>query len=650
MITHIVLTALVFLLYLAARAPFRRLTLHYDTGFYVSNHTVTTSHVRFSKGWNARYAGCSKVIPEWLLGQSYVAARKKVFVCGGAIGDTYARTFRLRTTIVGFVTAITIGILAYLLGFESMGLYYAVLVALCLLTAEPQWGNYHECAEIFELLPQICSVLLLFLGIENQNGVLIGLAAFLWAADAYFIKLSSIVSFAILYTIAAFLHPTFIPAIAAGGVVATILYLAWCRLNGHSFGGMFASLTGHETAFHRRASFATIAHRVREKLACLSRVVAQQPIVPVFAVVGVSVGGYQQTLVFAYFASVFAAYLAQATDCRYYLIPLLPPMAFFAGIGAAWIWNAGSIGPYIVIAAIVLWTLHNTIRAIFSDERSIDRWCWRGFRPAHEIERNQLLAREAPSIANLVQERSMFVYGPLTQAYVLVGASYDVALVTPDHHLDDMHRGWQTELNCKLIQDPPAFVLDTGKCFAAKTSRDVLGLDYRLVWFADLGLLLYELKTRDAPGENYQTALTYSSQSETQLAEERELMTSAGVSDPITSATTDHLIDDAESRLKDLLQEIRAKGHRRLAVFGAGRFTTRYADVYRSSPLSVELVLDDDATRHGERFLGWPIRRPNDVPSSDLDAVVISTDRFAAPMMRRAREEWQGRVAVYAIE
>ncbi len=650
MTTHIVLTVLAFLLYALARAPFRRLTLHYDTGFYVSNHTVTTNLFRFSKGWNARYAGCSKVIPEWLLGQSYVAAREKVAVCGGAIGDTYSRTFRFRTTIIGFFTAITVGILCYQVGANSMGLYYAALISLCLVTAEPQWGNYHECAETFELLPQVCSVVLLLLGIENQNGPLIGLAAFLWAAEAYFIKLSSIVSFAILFTVIAFLHPKFIPVIALGGVAATILYLAWCRLNGHSLGSMFASVTGHETAFHRRASFATIAHRIREKLACLSRVVLRQPIVPLFTIVGVLVGGYQHTLILVYLASVFAAYVAQATDCRYYLIPLLPPMAIFAGIGAIWIWNAGPIGPYIVIAAIALWTLHNSIRAVYTDEHSLDRWCWRGFRPAHEIERNQLLALEAPSIANLVRDRSMFVYGPLTQAYVLVGASYDVALVTPDHHLDDMHRGWQMELNRKLIQDPPAFVLDTGKCFAAKTVRGALGLDYRLVLSADLSLLLYELKTRIAPAENYQTALTYSSQSETQLVEERRLGTSAEVSDPNSNSPSTISIDDAESRLKDLLKEIRAKGHRRLAVFGAGRFTTRFADVYRSSPLSVELVLDDDATRHGERFLDWPIRRPNDVAPAELDAVVISTDRFAAPMMRRAREEWQGRVAVYAIE
>ncbi len=64
MTTAVLFTLALLPVYLIVREPFRRLPLHIDTGFYVSNHTIVTGRFRFSQGWNAHFAGCSKLVPE----------------------------------------------------------------------------------------------------------------------------------------------------------------------------------------------------------------------------------------------------------------------------------------------------------------------------------------------------------------------------------------------------------------------------------------------------------------------------------------------------------------------------------------------------------------------------------------------------------
>ena len=72
--------------YLLIRQPFRRLPLHVDSGFYVSNHTIATGRFRFSKGWNAHYAGCSKLLPEVFYSLVYLLHGRSDGDCPETVG------------------------------------------------------------------------------------------------------------------------------------------------------------------------------------------------------------------------------------------------------------------------------------------------------------------------------------------------------------------------------------------------------------------------------------------------------------------------------------------------------------------------------------------------------------------------------------
>jgi hypothetical protein len=91
------------------------------------------------------------------------------------------------------------------------------------------------------------------------------------------------------------------------------------------------------------------------------------------------------------------------------------------------------------------------------------------------------------------------------------------------------------------------------------------------------------------------------------------------------------------------------QGHRRLAIYGAGRFTIRHAEVYRRSLVPISVVLDDNARLHGRRFLDWPVRSPDEAEADEFDAIIVSTDRFAAPMLANIRRRWGDRVPAFTV-
>lgn len=640
--TPTLVTVAVFLAFLWTRRTFDRLSLHYDTGFYVSPHTVMTGRVCYAKGWNARYAGCCKVLPEFFFARAYLTARRRSRQsCPTEAGRAYARLFRFRLSLYQFVTAMIVGVLAYQWFGNDLAFYYAGLVSFCLLVSEAQYGNYHECAESFELLPQAAAVLLLAMGLSASNPLCIAAAAFVWSLDAFFIKLSSLVSWVVLFGIATALHHAAILPILLGIVTAGLLYLLWRRACGAELVASWRALVGHEKSFNRRNRRLGLVHRVREKLSCLGRVVVRQPVIPLLAAVGVFQPEAHSWLLIAYLLGTASALVVQATDCRYYLIPMLPPLALLGACGVVSLWTAGWLGAGLVLALLLTWLFLNVVHPRRMGDQPLNRWCWRNFRPEAEIARNETLERAAPNISSVVAGRSMLVFGPLTQAYVLTGAGYETQLISPDHHLDDMDPGWQAELNRRLVGDPPAFVLDTNRCFAAHVARSRLGLDYRLVLDAGTDLLLYELKHRLEAKPDYESAQTFMPVSRRQQDYERQMG---------FAPETTPILDEVESQLAALLNTVHENGHRRLAVYGAGRFTIRHADVYRASRVPVCLVLDDNADLVGERFLDWPLRKPGEAMASEFDAVIVSTDRFAEPMLRRVREQWQGRIPAYTLK
>jgi hypothetical protein len=91
-------------------------------------------------------------------------------------------------------------------------------------------------------------------------------------------------------------------------------------------------------------------------------------------------------------------------------------------------------------------------------------------------------------------------------------------------------------------------------------------------------------------------------------------------------------------RLTHLLQQLHAIGCRRAGIYGAGRKAASLVDDLADSPVEVAAVFDDDARRHGDRLARWPIRPLSDVHRVGVEAIVVCSDRFEAPMLRRCRK------------
>ena len=273
----ILITAVVFVAYLLIRHPYRRLPLHIDTGFYVGNHLIANRRMDFSKGWNATYAGGSKVLTELFYSLVYLRHG----------GGNYAGKARLYFSLYDFAAAIAVGCLAWTLSGCQPTYYYAGMVIYALLSSEPHWGGYDECGEQFEVLPQTAAVICLYLGLSSGAWWLFGLAAFIWTASTCFIKLSSGIGFMVLFGAAVWHQPWCALFIVCGAAPGGAAYFLWLYHLGKSPLRMLASLWGHEVAYGRRFDVRALAHRGCEKVARVGDLLVRQPLIPFLAVFGV---------------------------------------------------------------------------------------------------------------------------------------------------------------------------------------------------------------------------------------------------------------------------------------------------------------------------------------------------------------------------
>src|SRR3989338_5361208 len=175
-------TLIYFPIYYAMRRIFFNLPLHRDTGFYVSNHTVCSKKIDFSKGWNARFAMCSKVLPEFFYSFIYLKHG----------GIKYPFFSRFYYSLLNYVTAIFVGISAFWISNES-ALFYAIgLVSYGLMSSHPFVGSYFENGEQFELFFQNLGFVFIFLGMNHANLWFIQLGVSFWLFEGFFIKTISL--------------------------------------------------------------------------------------------------------------------------------------------------------------------------------------------------------------------------------------------------------------------------------------------------------------------------------------------------------------------------------------------------------------------------------------------------------------------------
>jgi hypothetical protein len=635
-------------IYLLIRAPYLRLPLHIDTGFYVSNSTIAFRRFSFRRGWNAHYAGCSKAAPELFYSLVYLGCTSR---SAGNSEHPYIRSSRIAASLYNYITCVCVAILAVKLGGDSRW-FVAALFLYALLSSEPHYGVYHECAEIFEVLAQAGGTLCLLLGIEQNSPLWITAGTALWSFDVFFIKLSSAAAAGVLFAGVVFWYPASAMAALLGVLAPAAAYIGWIRFNGQSLFGLIPSVRGHEASFSQRprnARGATL--RILEKARCALDVFRRQPILPMLALAGILFEP-MHVLVRLWLLGVLATYVIQSTDCRYYLILFQAPLVIFAAAAAVRLLDSGPVANLLLAAAGMAWLYLNPLRAMRLNRVRLNEWIWQGFRPRAEYARNLAMERACKVLRPIVAGDSVLVYGPHSQAYVLLDTSWPTPIVAPEQYLELVYPPWQCELNRRLIQAPPKYILDTSSTFDGRAARDGLGLDYRLIAVVDAGFRLFRFEAASSPPQDPDDVRTFRPQSAVELASEEER-----AAHPVARHTVSADLgldqgfdsDDPVAGIRIALATMRDGGHRRVALYGAGRFTIRHAETYRGADPPIRMVLDDDAARFRGNFLDWPVYSPEDAPKSEFDSILVSSDRYEAMMVRRARRLFGDRFPVFTI-
>ncbi len=622
--------------YFVLRLPFFRLPLHIDTGFYVSNNTVANKSFRFSKGWNARYAGCSKVVPECIY--------SLVFLIGAhfkkSSHSNYAIVSRVCVSIYNFASAIIVGFAACTLTHPDPWIFLTAAIVYALVSSEAQYGVYHENGELFEIPFHAATLMFLASGLTAQNPTGIAAAAFVAMLGTCFVKLSSIITHAFLFIAVAIAVPVAILPILAGGTIATCLYIAWIMINRQSPIALVSSLWGHETACGQRVNLRTISDRLTERVRGFARVVVKQPLFPLLAIAGLVLNPSVHWTAYALMIGMVATYLFQAADCWYYRIPLLLPLALLATNGIVALQSFVTNDIAIIFPVICLWVAHNTLRAAKMNRDQLTHWVWEGHISSDLLAGDLDLEAIAHQWRTEINHRSLFVYGSFNQACVLFDAAYPTPIVVAERYLDDMSVGWQGALSAQLVANTPAFILDSGNVFDAATTRNRLGLDYRLIAIHGSQFRLFKHEDKHPPCGDIKSTRTFRPQSATELRHERER------SLVVPTATVCDTADQDSNRLHGTLSHLQNLGCSRIAVYGAGRFTARHAGILNSSPIDIVAILDDNADQVGPRFLDWPVERLENANPDDIDAILIASDRYAATMHAKARNTWANQFPV----
>jgi hypothetical protein len=95
---------------------------------------------------------------------------------------------------------------------------------------------------------------------------------------------------------------------------------------------------------------------------------------------------------------------------------------------------------------------------------------------------------------------------------------------------------------------------------------------------------------------------------------------------------------DAESlprALLTVLPELVQQGVKRVALYGAGKHTTRLLNLTHLAPLELTCIVDD--FRHGNALCGIPIIAPEALLKHPVDALIISSDTGQEALSRQAR-------------
>jgi len=528
-------------LYFAIRWPFFSLALHRDTGFYVSNSTICSGRISFHKGWNATYAGCSKVLPEFFYSLIYLWH-------GG--GDKYKFYSRFYYTLYSYPIAILIGYLAYMMEGSAVA-FYAGAVIFVLLSSEPHYGTYFESGEQFELLPQVAGFAAMYAGMTSGQPWMVGAGVGVWVLESLFVKLSSLPAAVILALGTGYLAPASMVYSIGFSLLAIVLYLVWLWYNGKNIRDLLRPMIGHELYSGHTLSLESYVDRIISKVAFLLFICFSHPIIPILAMVGslanrgnvlntlfyligISipftlaldhwswlVGRRKRMVVVLYFLAlgaglipslasltwdindtktvlltlylcgVFVCYIIQAARVWYYSLPFLPIIALLATSGVMALVEMGTAGWAMCFGLLVLWGIINGWRSYAMNLEQRERWTWLPHRVTPD--KNVALNDIVPQLRETIGKDTVLIYGLYNQGYVLLETSYPVAMIAPSLYLNLMHPEWQKELHERMAEGPPTFILDSDKSFDLHEVEEKTGLRYQLRREFDCGFTLFAL-------------------------------------------------------------------------------------------------------------------------------------------------------------
>jgi hypothetical protein len=484
MMFYVLVTLLFLPVYLAVRWPYCKLPIGPDVGYYVSNNTIASGRLSYCKGWNARYALCSKFIPEVFLSFFYTRF--------GPQG--YSRAWRLGYSFYNYLTAIFIGWLAHLCTGGTMAAYPSALIFYGLVSSEVDYGIYYESAEQFEILFQAAGTAFIIAGMVQENASYILIGTGLWFLDAFFVKITALAAALPLVAGVVFITPSLLFSIAVEFVIISVAYIGLflqCNRNplevikselGHQ---SFYSKKGMSNANEDKHGLTGWKTRIVEKIGQMVSIVAASPFIPLLAFAGSvwSPSHLNHTCLLFLSLYVFGVVIKLGVSFLpiwWYTIPVLPLFGVYASFGALQLLDGGWYGAAMLCLMLAGWGYANVVRIRRKDAENLNRYAWKthpGMGQAHfEL---QTIAPELDTIINDGAE-SLFVFGT-PSPYAMIGNAYNVNFLSAVYYMDGINPKWEEELHYRMFEAPPKYVLDMFDSFGSAAIAENLGLRYAIV-------------------------------------------------------------------------------------------------------------------------------------------------------------------------
>jgi len=496
-------TILIFFIYLAIRWPYFKLPVGPDTGYYVSNNTIVNSKFAFSKGWNARYAMCSKFIPELFCSLVYIWLGHK----------KYKFSWRLLFSFYNFGTAIAVGGIVHILSHGAPFSYLAGLVTYCLVSSEPDYGIYYESAEQFEILFQAWGTFFLLKGVQPVQPELLAVGAGLWFFDVFFIKITAIAAAAPLLLGSVIYYPPIWRFVLLEFFMFLLAYIILFLSSNKNPLATIMSEAAHQSIYSRGGRedvppLKGYLEQLGQKARHMAKIILRNPVIPFFALLGtfwVAKNGAPIYIIFLllYVLGTSIKLMISFLPIWWYTIPVLPLLGLFGALGVFEALGSGIYGEIFIGLSALAWFGLNVFRVHGKDEKQLMEEAWR----MHPVE-GQVhwdLESMTPELQTIIQNNSLFVYG-YPSLCAMVGQSYDVNFLTGIRYMEEMNPRWQVELHEKMMQDPPAFIFDMFGRFEPPAVKENLGIYYEEIrsWKGGCSLgvyKLYKMIRRENPGE-----------------------------------------------------------------------------------------------------------------------------------------------------